>query len=187
MDVDLSTDLEALGELLTPLLQRRGDIAIGSRLAPGARVTRGLKREIISRSYNLLLRIALGATFSDAQCGFKAGRRELLQALLEEVQDDAWFFDTELLWLAQRNKLSIHEVPVRWVEDRDSRVRILATAREDLRGVIRLRDTARGLERRPRAPELPTWPRRGRAPGPPSAEGGRPGSLVEPPGLAARR
>ena len=188
MDVDLSTDLEALGELLTPLLQRRGDIAIGSRLAPGARVTRGLKREIISRSYNLLLRIALGATFSDAQCGFKAGRRELIQALLEEVQDDAWFFDTELLWLAQRNKLSIHEVPVRWVEDRDSRVRILATAREDLRGVIRLRDNARGLERRPRARELPARHRRGRAPGPPSGEDGHPGpSLLEPPGLAARR
>jgi len=150
MDVDLSTDLSALGELLVPLLEQRGDIAIGSRLAPGAQVTRGIKREIISRGYNLLLRSVLGASFSDAQCGFKAGRRELIQPLLEQVEDDAWFFDTELLWLAQRSKLAIHEVPVRWVEDRDSRVEILATAREDLRGVMRLRAAGRMPERRPR-------------------------------------
>jgi glycosyltransferase involved in cell wall biosynthesis len=139
MDVDLSTDLAALSELLTPLLEGRGDIAIGSRLAPGSQVTRTIKRELISRAYNLLLHVALGAVFSDAQCGFKAGRREAIQALLPEVEDGAWFFDTELLHLAQRAKLAIHEVPVRWVEDPDSRVDILATAREDLRGVMRLR------------------------------------------------
>jgi glycosyltransferase involved in cell wall biosynthesis len=143
MDVDLSTDLSALGELLEPLLAGRGDIAIGSRLAPGAQVTRGLKRELISRSYNMLLRVLLDAGFSDAQCGFKAGRREVIQALLEEVEDEAWFFDTELLHAAQRAKLSIHEVPVRWVDDPDSRVKILTTAREDLRGVMRLRTAAR--------------------------------------------
>jgi hypothetical protein len=102
-------------------------------------VTRGLKRELISRSYNMLLRMLLDAGFSDAQCGFKAGRRQVIQALLVDVEDDAWFFDTELLYLAQRAKLSIHEVPVRWVDDPDSRVDILATAREDLRGVMRLR------------------------------------------------
>jgi glycosyltransferase involved in cell wall biosynthesis len=143
MDIDLSTDLSALGELLVPLLEGRGDLAIGSRLAPGAQVTRGLKREAVSRSYNLLLRVLLQASFSDAQCGFKAGRREVVQALLTDVQDDAWFFDTELLYLAQRSKLSIHEVPVRWVDDPDSRVQIVATALEDLRGVMRLRAGAR--------------------------------------------
>jgi glycosyltransferase involved in cell wall biosynthesis len=139
MDVDLSTDLSALGPLVTPLLQERGDIAIGSRLASGAQVTRSLKREVISRGYNLLLHIALGVGFSDAQCGFKAGRRDVVQELLPDVQDDGWFFDTELLVLAQRRKMAIHEVPVRWVENTDSRVAILATAREDLRGVLRLR------------------------------------------------
>jgi glycosyltransferase involved in cell wall biosynthesis len=141
MDVDLSTDLAALEELLTPLLEGRGDLAIGSRLAPGAEVTRGLRREVVSRGYNLLLRALLGVTFSDAQCGFKAGRREVVQALIDDVHDDDWFFDTELLYLAQQRKLAIHEVPVRWVEDLDSRVEIVATAREDLRGVIRLRET----------------------------------------------
>jgi len=143
MDVDLSTDLAALDELLTPLLEGRGDLAIGSRLAPGADVTRGLRREVISRGYNILLHALLGVTFSDAQCGFKAGRSDVLRALLDDVQDDAWFFDTELLYLAQQRKLAIHEVPVRWVEDRDSRVQIIATAREDLRGVMRLRADAR--------------------------------------------
>jgi glycosyltransferase involved in cell wall biosynthesis len=144
MDVDMSTDLSALADLLLPLLQVRGDITIGSRLAPGAEVTRGIRRELISRAYNLSLHVLLGVGFSDAQCGFKAARRESIETLLPEVQDEAWFFDTELLYLAQRRKLAIHEVPVRWVEDRDSRVQLLATALEDLRGIIRLRRATRG-------------------------------------------
>jgi glycosyltransferase involved in cell wall biosynthesis len=151
MDVDLSTDLSALPQLLQPLLGGRADLAIGSRLAPGAAVTRGAKRELISRSYNLLLHALLGTGFSDAQCGFKAGRREIIQTLLEEVEDDAWFFDTELLYRAQRNRLTIHEVPVRWVDDPDSRVDIVATAREDLRGVMRLRHDTRRREQHARA------------------------------------
>ncbi len=151
MDVDLSTDLRALGDLLAPLLDGTGDLAIGSRLAPGAEVVRGAKRELISRSYNLLLRWSLGAGFSDAQCGFKAGRREVVASLLPLVADDRWFFDTELLYLAQRNKFSIHEVPVRWVDDPDSRVDIVATAREDLLGIRRLRAAARTYRRRARS------------------------------------
>jgi glycosyltransferase involved in cell wall biosynthesis len=139
MDVDLSTELSALPSLLVPLLQGRADVAIGSRLASGAQVTRGIKRELISRAYNVILRARLGVGFSDAQCGFKAARREALVQLLGRVEDDSWFFDTELLYQAERCKLSIHEVPVRWVDDPDSRVDIVATAREDLRGIRRLR------------------------------------------------
>ncbi len=161
MDVDLSTDLDALAELLLPLLNGRGDIAIGSRLARGAEVTRGPKREVISRSYNLLLRVLLGVGFSDAQCGFKAGRREVIQALLGEVEDETWFFDTELLYVAQRAKFAIHEIPVRWVDDPDSRVDILATARLDLHGVMRLRRGER--ERTARAHTPRDERRRGKA------------------------
>ena len=139
MDVDLSTDLQALPHLLGPLLAGTADVAIGTRLAPGAEVTRGVKREVVSRAYNILLRLLLDVSFSDAQCGFKAARRAAVTPLLERVKDDGWFFDTELLYLAQRGKLSIHEVPVRWVEDTDSRVAILHTALEDLRGIRRLR------------------------------------------------
>lgn len=137
-DVDLSTDLAALPVLLAPLVDGHSELAIGTRLAPGSNVVRGRKREIISRSYNRILRTCLGARFSDAQCGFKAIRADTARALLPLVQDTGWFFDTELLVLAQRAGLRIHEVPVDWVEDPDSSVKILATAFADLRGVARL-------------------------------------------------
>jgi putative flippase GtrA len=138
MDVDLSTGLEALLPLVAPLLSGHSDLAIGSRLARGAAVVRGPRRELVSRCYNLLLRATLGARFSDAQCGFKAGRTEVVQALLPAVEDQAWFFDTELLLLAEHGGLRIHEVPVDWVDDPDSRVDVLRTALDDLRGMVRV-------------------------------------------------
>jgi putative flippase GtrA len=138
MDVDLSTDLRALLPLVAPLLSGHSDLAIGTRLARGSRVVRGPKRELISRGYNRLLRTVLRARFSDAQCGFKAMRRDAADGLLGDVRDESWFFDTELLVLAQRRGLRIHEVPVDWVDDPDSRVDIVATALADLRGIARL-------------------------------------------------
>ncbi len=138
MDVDLSTDLNGLLPLVAPLLSGHSDLAIGTRLACGARVARGTKRELISRSYNRLLRLALRAKFSDAQCGFKAVRADVVSKLLAGVRDEAWFFDTELLILAQRRGLRIHEVPVDWTEGQESSVDIMATALADLRGVGRV-------------------------------------------------
>ena len=138
MDVDLSTDLNALLPLVAPLLSGHSDVAIGTRLAHGARVIRGPRREILSRGYNLLLHAALGARFSDAQCGFKAISRARAGALLPLATDPGWFFDTELLILAQRAGLRIHEVPVDWTDDADSRVRLLPTVVADLRGIARL-------------------------------------------------
>jgi glycosyltransferase involved in cell wall biosynthesis len=139
MDVDLSTDLGALLPLVAPLLSGHNDLAIGSRLVEGARVERSAKRELISRTYNFLLRLSLGSRVSDAQCGFKAGRRQAIQALLPAVENEHWFFDSELLHLAEQSGLRIHEVPVDWTEDPDSRVHLIATAIEDLRGIARLR------------------------------------------------
>ncbi len=138
MDVDLSTDLRALLPLVAPLLSGHSDIAIGTRLAHGARVVRGPKRELISRAYNRVLHMVLRARFSDAQCGFKAVRADAAASLLDDVRDDGWFFDTELLVLAQRRGLRIHEVPVDWIDDPDSRVDVVSTALTDLRGVARL-------------------------------------------------
>jgi putative flippase GtrA len=138
MDVDLSTDLGALLPLVAPLISGHSDLAIGSRLASSSRVDRGLRREVISRSYNLILRRALRVGFSDAQCGFKAIRRDAARELLPLVHDQEWFFDTELLTVAERAGLRIHEVPVDWVDDPDSRVDIVRTALDDLRGVVRL-------------------------------------------------
>jgi glycosyltransferase involved in cell wall biosynthesis len=138
MDVDLSTSLDAFLPLVAPLLSGHSDLAIGSRLSRGSAVVRGRKRELISRGYNLMLHTVMAARFSDAQCGFKAGRTEVVQALLPGVEDDAWFFDTELLLLAENSGLRIHEVPVDWVDDPDSRVNIGQTIRDDLRGMLRV-------------------------------------------------
>jgi putative flippase GtrA len=170
MDVDLSTDLNALLPLVAPLISGHSDLAIGSRLAGGSRVVRGAKREFISRSYNLILRGSLQARFSDAQCGFKAIRRDVAQVLLPLVEDTGWFFDTEMLVLAERAGLRIHEVPVDWVDDPDSTVHIVRTATDDLKGVWRVgRALATGslpLDRLtrpfgddPRDRELPDVPR----------------------------
>ena len=138
MDVDLSTDLDALFPLVAPLLSGHSDVAIGTRLGKGSRVVRGAKREFISRSYNLLLRTTLRVRFSDAQCGFKAIRTDRATELLPLVQDNDWFFDTELLTLAERAGMRIHEVPVDWIDDPDSRVDIWETATGDMRGIARL-------------------------------------------------
>lgn len=138
MDVDLSTDLKALLPLVAPLISGHSDLAIGSRLARSSRVVRGPKREFISRAYNLILRGSLAARFSDAQCGFKAIRKDVAERLLPLVEDTGWFFDTEMLVLAERAGLRIHEVPVDWVDDPNSTVHILKTATEDLKGVWRV-------------------------------------------------
>jgi putative flippase GtrA len=138
MDVDLSTDLNALLPLVAPLISGHSDLAIGSRLARSSRVVRGTKREFISRTYNLILRGSLQARFSDAQCGFKAIRKDVAERLLPMVEDTGWFFDTEMLVLAERAGLRIHEVPVDWVDDPNSTVHIVKTATDDLKGVLRV-------------------------------------------------
>jgi putative flippase GtrA len=138
MDVDLSTGLDALLPLVAPLVSGHSDLAIGSRLAPGAHVARGPRREFISRSYNALLRTVFAAKVRDAQCGFKAVRADVAHRLLPQTADDGWFFDTELLLLADHNGLRIHEVPVDWVDDPDSRVDVVATAWGDLAGAARM-------------------------------------------------
>lgn len=138
MDVDLSTGLDALLPLVAPLVSGHSDVAIGSRLAAGSTVARGPQREFISRTYNSILRTVFGNGFRDAQCGFKAVRTEVADVLVPLVRDNEWFFDTELLLLAERNGLRVHEVPVTWIDDPDSRVHVASTARDDLKGVARL-------------------------------------------------
>jgi putative flippase GtrA len=138
LDVDLSTDLAALPPLVAPLLSGHSDISIGTRLGQSSRVSRGPKREFISRSYNFLLKRTMQVRFSDAQCGFKAIRADVARTLLPHVEDNGWFFDTELLIIAERSGLRIHEIPVDWVDDPDSRVDIRQTAIDDIRGLVRV-------------------------------------------------
>ncbi|WP_371745854.1 glycosyltransferase [Arthrobacter oryzae] len=138
MDVNLSTDLAALAPLVAPLLSGHSDVAAGTRLARTSRVVRGRWRAFISRSYNLLLYVLMGARFSDAQCGFKAIRADLGRHILPYTADDEWFFDTELLVLAERCGLRVHEVPVDWASAADAGVDLVQTALADLRGIVRL-------------------------------------------------
>lgn len=138
LDVDLSTDLAALPPLVAPLLSGHSDVSIGTRLGQSSRVIRGPKREFISRSYNFLLRRTMQVRFSDAQCGFKAIRADVAKRLLPHVEDNGWFFDTELLIIAERSGLRIHEIPVDWVDDPDSSVDIKQTALDDLKGMARV-------------------------------------------------
>jgi glycosyltransferase involved in cell wall biosynthesis len=138
MDVDLSTGLESLQPLLEPIVKDEADISIGSRLAPGAIIERGVQREVISRIYNIIARRLLRYKVRDAQCGFKAVRANVARDLIPRIEDDGWFFDTELLVLAWRDGLRINEIPVCWVEDDDSRVKIVRTAFDDLCGIWRL-------------------------------------------------
>lgn len=154
MDVDLSTDLGHLQALIDPIAAGEVDVAYGSRLGRGAVTNRSFKREFISRAYVFILNWALGLKVTDAQCGFKALSREAARALIPLVRDNKWFLDSELLWVAQRNGFRLREVPVRWTEDPDTRVKIVQTAFEDLQGIWRLR-------RHP-VPKASGWARRGR-------------------------
>src|SRR6202049_3296908 len=138
VDVDLSTDLSALLPLVAPIISGQSDISIGSRLAPGARVVRSARRELLSRGYNFLVRLALGVQGSDAQCSFQAARADVARRLVPGVLNRSWFFDTELLVQAQRAGFRVYELPVDWIEDADSRVDLVATSLETLQGAWRL-------------------------------------------------
>ena len=138
MDVDLSTNLDDFLPMIQPLVAGEAGVAIGSRLAKGAKTTRGLKREFISRCYNRIIKWTSGTKFSDAQCGFKAIRRDVAAKFLPIIKDNEWFFDTELLIKTERAGVPIHEQPVTWIEDTDSRVKIVKTAVDDLKGLYRV-------------------------------------------------
>lgn len=139
MDVDLSTKLDHLPALLDAIAFEGYDVSIGSRLMRESRTTRSFKREAISRIYNVMVRAALFTRFSDAQCGFKAVSRRAVEAIVPRIEDQSWFFDTELLVLAEKQGYHIKDVPVVWIEDDDSRVKIVQTGWEDIKGVWRLR------------------------------------------------
>jgi glycosyltransferase involved in cell wall biosynthesis len=138
-DVDLSTELEALPKIINAILKEGYDVATGSRLLRGSTTTRSSTREVVSRTYNLLIKAVLWTSFSDAQCGFKAVSRWAVNEIIPQIKDESWFFDTELLVLAEKQGCRIKDIPVRWTEDDDSRVKIVKAAWEDIKGVLRLR------------------------------------------------
>lgn len=150
MDVDLSTRLDSLEPMVDAVATEGFGVAIGSRLLPQSRVERRtFKREFVSRSYNALIRVMFPRkTFRDAQCGFKAVSREVAENVVPHVENNGWFFDTELLLLSLRAGYRIKEIPVHWIDDPDTRVRIVATASEDLKGLLRVRFNPASVARR---------------------------------------
>jgi glycosyltransferase involved in cell wall biosynthesis len=140
MDADLSTSLDHLQPLIRAVADDGYDLAIGSRLISGARVTgRSLRREFTSRMYNLLFRTLFNTKIRDAQCGFKAISANAAKELLPLVKDNGWFFDTELLIIGEQSEYRIKELPVTWEDDRNSSVNILSTGWHDVKGLLRLR------------------------------------------------
>lgn len=140
MDVDLSTELEALRKIVDPILAGQADVATGSRLHKGrSQVTRSLKRYVLSKTYNIMVRQILHTRVRDHQCGFKAASRRVIQHVVPQIKDQTWFFDTELLVLSEKQGYKLAEVPVRWLEDPDSRVKIAKTAFDDIKGILRVR------------------------------------------------
>lgn len=139
MDVDLSTELEAIPRLIAAIHEEGYDLATGSRLMRGSTIKRSLKREIISRIYNLFVKAVFCSKFSDAQCGFKAVSRRVVEEIVPKVEDQSWFFDTELLVRAEHEGYRIKDIPIVWIEDDDSRVKIMRTAWDDIKGVLRVR------------------------------------------------
>ena len=147
MDVDLSTDLQSLPPLVAAIADDGYEVAIGSRLIKDSEVIdRTVKREITSRGYNVMIHFFFPLTkWKDAQCGFKAISRRTAENILPFVKDNAWFLDTELLLLAGKAGYGIKEIPVHWEDDPDTRVKIVSTAWEDVKGLLRLRFKGRSV------------------------------------------
>ena len=139
MDVDLSTGLEAFPLLISAIAEEGYALAVGSRLLPDSRVNRSLGRRALTLSYKLIIKAMLWTRFSDAQCGFKAVRADVARLLIPLIEDNNWFFDTEMLILAEKAGYRVKDVPVAWVEDVDTRVNVPKTISEDLLGLARMR------------------------------------------------
>lgn len=139
MDVDLSTNLESFPPMIDALANKGFDIGTGSRLMKGANTKRSVKREIISRTYNIMVKTMFFTKFSDAQCGFKAVTRDVINKLFPLIEDNVWFLDSELLIIGEKCGYKIFDVPVKWIEDLDTRVKIFKTATDDIKGLIRVR------------------------------------------------
>jgi glycosyltransferase involved in cell wall biosynthesis len=123
MDADLASEPSHVAELVG-LIRGGSDIVIGSRYLPGAKASRSMVRHAASRTFNLLVRLILGSRLSDHQCGFKAFRKDRVLPVVNDVEDDWWFWDTELLVRAQRRGLRIAEMPIEWREVPGSRFRL---------------------------------------------------------------
>jgi glycosyltransferase involved in cell wall biosynthesis len=140
MDIDLSTDLNYIHPLIDAIIKDKYDVAIGNRLGRHSKVIgRTIKREILSRFYNLILRVVFWSSIADYQCGFKAVNLKSFSKLVKEIENNKWFFDTELVLLACKRHMRVKPVDVKWVDDYDSRVKIVSTVTQYFQAILRMR------------------------------------------------
>ena len=138
MDVDLSSDINAVKNMVDQIRDRKADLSVGSRLLPASKVIgRKLLREITSRGYVFIIKTLASTKISDFQCGFKAISKELALKIVPEVEDNTWYFDTELILLTEKSGYKVYECPVRWTDDPGSTVKVWKTATDDLKGLYR--------------------------------------------------
>jgi glycosyltransferase involved in cell wall biosynthesis len=127
-DVDLATDISDIKTLIDSI-KDGADIAIGNRYITGSGTKRTFKRLIFSKIYIWMVRVFFKTAISDFQCGFKAVSGKVQKTLLPNVLDKGWFFDTELLLKAEQEKqFKISQIPVRWRENDESKVRLIHTS-----------------------------------------------------------
>lgn len=139
MDADLATDLKDLPNLISQV-KNGYDIAIGSRYVKGAQVKRTIFRKIFSFVYRILVKLMFNSLIKDFPCGFKAINKKVLEKIVPKIKDNAWFFDSELLILAEKEKFKIKEIPVSWHDpERQSKVKVLNTARAYVRKLFELK------------------------------------------------
>ena len=143
MDIDLATDLTALPLLIKKLDKENFDLVIGSRFHQQSKIQRSILREIISRSYIFFAKLIVGTKASDLQCGFKGFNQKVIQEFVAKTKDDKWFFDSELIFLVERAKLKICEIPVNWVETRNigrkSKVKLIKSIWEFINNLIKFK------------------------------------------------
>jgi glycosyltransferase involved in cell wall biosynthesis len=139
MDADLSTGLESIPQLINSIIIDGYDIAVGSRLLSTSKVKRSFMRKVISYIYNISIKNILGLKQPpDAQCGFKALCKRVVDEIVPKIKNQNWFFDTELLVLAEKKGFKIRYIPINWTERLKTKVRIGKAIFEDIAGILRL-------------------------------------------------
>ncbi|MFH0875070.1 MAG: glycosyltransferase [archaeon] len=138
MDIDLSTDLSHLKDLISSV-GAKYTAATGSRLSNLSKVSRPIYRSFLSKSYNFLVRLILKTKIMDLGCGFKAAKRELIVPLFKSVKSNDWFFDAELFLLIEKKEYSIKQIPVKWMHGAKSKVKLTSIISEYMKSIIRMR------------------------------------------------
>lgn len=150
MDADLAVSLNNIIDLINPFVNNEADLVIGSRMMPGATIKRSFIRELISQSCNILYRLIIGNNISDTQCGFKAIKTEVFKKIAPYIEDNKWFFDTEIISFTHHLGYKIKEVPVNWEEnrydERKSKVNLLKDSFIHLKNLLRLKKRLRGIK-----------------------------------------